>query len=153
MKKVIKKTQTLGVSIVLFFIFLLGLFSETVRTLPAGAFSENKFFYDITKLSSKIFDDQLINNLSIIKETPKNELLNKEVFSQKPQTFITPKEIIENKTQNKIVKSIESDKSDSEIQIKNQDASIEDIVNVEELKETIKIAADTSTSTITIDGE
>jgi len=161
MKKVIKKTQTLGVSIVLFFIFLLGLFSETVRTLPAGAFSENKFFYDITKLSSKIFDDQLINNLSIIKETPKNELLNKEVFSQKTQTFITPKEIIENKTQDKIIKEdevkivklIESDKSDSEIQIKNQDASTEDIVNVEELKETIKIAAVTSASTIIIDGE
>ena len=153
MKKVIEKAQTLGVSIVLFFIFLLGLFSETVRTLPAGAFSENKFFYDITKLSSKIFNDQLINNLSIIKETPKNELLNKEVFSQKTQTFITPKEIIENKTQNKIVKLIESDKSDSEIQIKNQDASTEDIVNVEELKETIKIAADTSASTIIIDGE
>ena len=161
MKKVIKKTQTLGVSIVLFFIFLLGLFAETVRTLPAGAFSENKFFDDITQLSSKIFDDQLINNLSIIKETPKNEPLNKEVFSQKTQTFITPKEIIENKTQDKIIKEdevkivklIESDKSDSEIQIKNQDASIEDIVNVEELKETIKIAADTSTSTITIDGE
>ena len=36
MKKVIKKTQTLGVSMVLFFIFLLGLFSETVRTLPVG---------------------------------------------------------------------------------------------------------------------
>ena len=161
MKKVIEKAQTLGVSIVLFFIFLLGLFSETVRTLPAGAFSENKFFYDITKLSSKIFNDQLINNLSIIKETPKNELLNKEVFSQKTQTFITPKGIIENKTQDKIIKEdevkivklIESEKSDSEIQIKNQDASIEDIVNVEELKETIKIAADTSTSTITIDGE
>jgi len=161
MKKVIKKTQTLGVSIVLFFIFLLGLFSETVRTLPAGAFSENKFFYDITKLSSKIFDDQLISNLSIIKETPKNELLNKEVFSQKTQTFITPKEIIENKTQDKIIKEdevkivklIELDKSDSEIQIKNQGASIEDIVNVEELKETIKITADTSTSTIIIDGE
>ena len=161
MKKVIKKTQTLGVSIVLFFIFLLGLFSETVRTLPAGAFSENKFFYDITKLSSKIFNDQLINNLSIIKETPKNELLNKEVFSKKTQTFVTPKEIIEDKTQDKIIKEdevkivklIESDKSDSEIQVKNQGASIEDIVNVEELKETIKIAADTSASTITIDGE
>jgi len=161
MKKVIKKTQTLGVSIVLFFIILLGLFSETVRTLPAGAFSENKFFYDITKLSSKIFDDQLINNLSIIKETPKNKLLNKEVFSQKTQNFVTPKRIIENKTQDKIVKEdkvkivklIESDKSDSEIQVKNQGASIEDIVNVEELKETIKIAADTSASTITIDGE
>ena len=146
MKKVIKKTQTLGVSIVLFFIFLLGLFSETVRTLPAGAFSENKFFYDITKLSSKIFNDQLINNLSITKETPKNELLNKEVFSQKTQTFIKPKDIIENKTQDKIIKEdevkivklIESEKGDSEIQIKNQGASIEDIVNVEELKETIK---------------
>ena len=125
MKKVIKKTQTLGVSIVLFFIFLLGLFSETVRTLPAGAFSEKTNFYDITKLSSKIFDDQLINNLSIIKETPKNELLNKEVFSQKTQTFVTPKGIIENKTQDKIIKEdevkivklIESDKSDSEIQV------------------------------------
>ena len=50
MKKVIEKTQTLGLSIVLFFIFLLGLFSETVRTLPAGAFSEKTNFYDIAKL-------------------------------------------------------------------------------------------------------
>ncbi|SVE33260.1 uncharacterized protein METZ01_LOCUS486114, partial [marine metagenome] len=161
MKKEIKKTQTLGLPVVLFFILLLSLFSETVRTLPVGALSEKTNFSDITNLSSKIFDDQLINNLAIVKKAPKNELLNKEVFSQKTQTFIKPKDIIENKTQDKIinedevkiVKLIESDKSDSEIQIKNQDASIEDIVNVEELKETIKIAADTSASTIIIDGE
>ena len=54
MKKVIKKTQTLGVSIVLFFILLLGLFSETVRTLPAGAFSEKfkNISYKLPKLNS-----------------------------------------------------------------------------------------------------
>ena len=161
MKKGIKKTQTLGSLVVLFFIFLLGLFSETVRTLPAGAFSEKTNFSDITNLSSKIFDDQLINNLAIVKKAPKNELLNKEVFSQKTQTFIKPKDIIENKTQDKIIKEgevkivklIESETNDNEVQIKNQDTSVEDIVNVEELKETIKIAADTSTTTITIDGE
>ena len=161
MTKEIKKTQTLGLSVVLFFIFLLGLFSETVRTLPAGAFSEKTNFSDITNLSSKIFDDQLINNLAIVKKAPKNELLNKEVFSQKTQTFIKPKDIIENKTQDKIIKEgevkivklIGSETNDNEVQIKNQDAPVEDIVNVKELKETIKIAADTSTTTITIDGE
>ena len=103
MKKKIKKAQTFGLSIVLFFIFLLGLFSETVRTLPAGAFSEKTNFYDITKLSPKIFDEQLFNNLSIIKENLKNEPVNKEVFDQKTQIFVTPKEIIENKAQDKIV--------------------------------------------------
>ena len=161
MKKGIKKTQTLGLSVVLFFIFLLGLFSETVKTLPAGAFSEKTNFSDITNLSSKVFDDKLFNNLSIIEETSKNELLKKEIFVQKAQNLVTAKEIIENKTQDKIIKEgevkivklMEPDTNDNEIQIKKQDASIEDIVNVKELKETIKIAADTSTSTIIIDGE
>jgi len=160
-KKNRKKPNTLGLSPVLFFIFLLGLFSESVKTLPVGAFSEKTNFYDIPKLSSEIFDDQLINNLSIVKKTSNNELENEETFSQKPQTFVTSKDIIENKTQDKfikedeakIVKLIESETNDSEIQIKNQEAPIEDIVNVEEIKETIKIAADTSTSTIVIDGE
>ena len=160
-KKNKKKPQPFGLLVVLFFIFLLGLFSETVRTLPVGAFSEKTNFYDITNLSSKIFDDKLINSLVIVKKAPKNELLNKEVFSQKTQTFIKPKDIIENKIQDKIIKEselkivklIESEKNDSEIQITNQDAPVEDIVNVEELKETIKIAADTSTTTISIDGE
>ena len=129
MKKGIKMAQTFGLSVVLFFIFLLGLFSETVRTLPVGAFSEKTNFSDITNLSSKIFDDQLINNLAIVKKAPKNELLNKEVFSQKTQTFIKPKDIIENKTQDKIIKEgevkivklIESETNDNEVQIKNQD--------------------------------
>ncbi len=162
MKKGIKKPQTLGLSVVLFFIFLLGLFSETVRTLPAGAFSEKTDFYDITNLSSKVFDDQLINNLAIVKKVSKNEFLNKkEVFSQKIQTFPTPKDVIKNKNQKKIIKEdkvkivklIESKTNDNKVQTINQDSSIEEAVNVEKLEENIKIAADTSTSTIKIDGE
>ena len=153
--------KTSGLLLVLFFIFLLSLFSESVRTLPAGATSEKIDFFDVPKLSSKVFDDQLFNNLSIIEETPKNESVKKEIFVQKAQNLVTPKEIIENKDQDKIinedevkiVKLMEPDTNDNEIQIKKQDAPIEDIVNVKELKETIKIAADTSTSTITIDGE
>ena len=64
MKKVIKKTQTLGVSIVLFFIFLLGLFSETVRTLPAGAFSEKfkNISYELPKLNSELIEKKLLSN-------------------------------------------------------------------------------------------
>ena len=153
--------KTSGLLLVLFFIFLLGLFSESVRTLPAGATSEKIDFFDVPKLSSKVFDDKLFNNLSIIEETSKNESVKKEIFVQKAQNLVTPKEIIENKDQDKIinedevkiVKLMEPDTNDNEIQIKKQDAPIEDIVNVKELKETIKIAADTSTSTIIIDGE
>ena len=48
----IKQLKTGGLLLVLFFIFLMSLFAETVKTLPVGASSEYyKGLFDIPKLS------------------------------------------------------------------------------------------------------
>ena len=89
-KRIIKKKKlkkepkpTSGLVPVLFIIVLLGLFSETVRTLPAGAFSE-KFKdmpFEIPRLNSGLVEEKLlykadyrrINKEIIFKRTSKKE--------------------------------------------------------------------------------
>ena len=89
-KRIIKKKKlkkelkpTSGIVPVLFIIVLLGLFSETVRTLPAGAFSE-KFKdmpFEIPRLNSDLVEEKLlykadyrrINKEIIFKRTSKKE--------------------------------------------------------------------------------
>jgi len=143
MKKVIKKTQTLGVSIVLFFIFLLGLFSETVRTLPAGAFSEKfkNISYKLPKLNSELIEKKLLSNsLSI----------SNKIDYQKPENEI----IIKEKDKKIVVaKAPEAELEKINSKIFDQVVVDKEIVDVQKVEETIKIAADTSTSTIIIDGE
>ena len=78
-------------------------FQNDVWRFPPGS-NPN---YGLGISSSIVYTDSipiLAIFFKLLKETPKNELLNKEVFSQKTQTFVTPKEIIENKTQDKIIK-------------------------------------------------
>ena len=148
MKKVIKKTQTLGVSIVLFFIFLLGLFSETVRTLPAGAFSEKfkNISYELPKLNSELIEKKLLSNsLSI----------SNKIDYQKPENEI----IIKEKDKKIVVaKAPEAELEKINSKIFDQVVVDKEIVDVQKIEETIKIAADTSASTISastiiIDGE
>jgi len=143
MKKVIKKTQTLGVSIVLFFIFLLGLFSETVRTLPAGALSEkfNDIPYELPNLNSKLIEKKLLSSsLSISNkidyQKPENEIIIKEKVKKIVVAKVPEAEL--EKINSKIIDQVIVD---------------EEIVDVQKVEETIKIAADTSASTIIIDGE
>ena len=143
MKKVIKKTQTLGVSIVLFFILLLGLFSETVRTLPAGAFSEKfkNISYELPKLNSELIEKKLLSNsLSISNkidyQKPENEIIIKEKVKKIVVAKVPEAEL--EKINSKIIDQVIVD---------------EEIVDVQKVEETIKIAADTSASTIIIDGE
>ena len=148
MKKVIKKTQTLGVSIVLFFIFLLGLFAETVRTLPAGAFSEKfkNISYELPKLNSELIEKKLLSNsLSI----------SNKIDYQKPENEI----IIKEKDKKIVVaKAPEAELEKINSKIFDQVVVDKEIVDVQKIEETIKIAADTSASTISastiiIDGE
>ena len=157
----IKQLKTGGLLLVLFFIFLMSLFAETVKTLPVGASSEYyKGLFDIPKLSLDIYDDKL-SKIFLIKKTPKIDSKTKETLVSKEEILIETKEIIEKKNEDKIIKKDEVkiaklkdlEKSNIDIEVKKQEEPIKEIVNVSEVEETIKIAADTSTSTITIDGE
>ena len=157
----IKQLKTGGLLLVLFFIFLMSLFAETVKTLPVGASSEYyKGLFDIPKLSLDIYDDKL-SKIFLIKKTPKIDSKTKETLVLKDEILIETKEIIEKKNEDKIIKKDEVkiaklkdlEKSNIYIEVKKQEEPIKEIVNVSEVEETIKIAADTSTSTITIDGE
>ena len=60
-KKIFKKKErntSSGIIPVLFIVALLALFSETVRTIPAGAFSEKLIqkSFEIPKLNSKLIE-------------------------------------------------------------------------------------------------
>ena len=63
-KKKKGKIQSLNILPVLFVITLLGLFSETVRTLPVGALSEfNKpNYYKVPKLNPQFTEDKYLKN-------------------------------------------------------------------------------------------
>jgi len=148
MKKVIKKTQTLGVSIVLFFIFLLGLFAETVRTLPVGAFSEKfkNISYELPKLNSELTEKKLLSNsLSISNKIDYQKLENEIIIKEKDKKIV-------------VAKAPEAELEKINSKIFDQVVVDKEIVDVQKIEETIKIAADTSASTISastiiIDGE
>ena len=136
-----KNLKTTGVLPVLFIITLLALFSETVRTLPAGALSENFFNlpYAVPKLNSDIIGKKFLKNDLKIKKNFKKEA-TEELF---------------------VAKIMDSDFSFNEVKVENQEIIIKEevvtkekeILDVPKVKETIKMAADTSTSTIIIGGE
>ena len=99
-----KKLKTGGISLVLFLIFLMGLFAETVRTLPVGASNEYyREFFDIPKLSFDIYDDKLAKTF-LIKKVPKIDNKTKETLVSKEEILIETKEIIEKKNEDKIIK-------------------------------------------------
>ena len=64
-KKFKKDPKPLSILPVLLIIALLSLFSETVRTIPAGAFSE-KFYnipYELPNLNSKLIEKKLLKKM------------------------------------------------------------------------------------------
>ena len=140
-----KKLKTDGISLVLFSIFLLGLFAETVRTLPAGASNEYyRGFFDNSKSSPDVYDDKLAKTF-LIKKTPKIDSKTKEILVLKDKII--------NEDNVKIAKLKNLEKSNIDIEIKKQEEAVKEIVNISEIEKTIKIAADTSASKIIVDGE
>ena len=137
----IKSPKTTGILPVLFIIAFLALFSETVRTLPVGALSDNfaDLPYDVPKLNSDLMGKKFIKNNLKIKKNFKDKAIEEE----------------------SIAKIIESDFSFNEVKVENQEIIIKEevatkekkIIDVPKVKETIKMAADTSASSITINGQ
>ena len=138
-----KNLKTASILPVLLIVALLSLFSETVRTIPAGALS-GKFIdipYELPNLNSKLIEKKLLSNsLSI----------NNKIDYQKPENEIIIKEKVKKIVVAKVPEA-ELEKINSKII--DQVIVDEEIVDVQKVEETIKIAADTSASTIIIDGE
>ena len=181
-KKLKKDYKNKSILPVLFIIALLSLFSETVRTIPAGALSEkfDGISYELPELNSSLIEEKLLK-----KEDYQN-IREKMIFERvsnkqrKMHTKIKKIKKIENiekdikkiqtqieKVQTEIVE-IESKKIDEEMIVAkipkiaveetventaDQEIMDQKIVDVPKIEETIKMAADTSASTITIDGE
>ena len=77
-KRIIKDSKKTSILPLLLFIGLLSLFSETMRSIPAGAISE-KFInmpYELPKLNSSLIEKKYLNDSSL--------LVKKEIDFQQP---------------------------------------------------------------------
>jgi hypothetical protein len=165
-----KENNSIGILSVLSIVALLALFSETVRTLPVGALVSKNFLnlpYEVPRLNSEIIEKELLKR-SDYRRIHK-EIIFKKTSKKKKKIEKIEQDIQNIQTQINKVKTeisvIESKKRDQEKEIviakipEEKKQKIEsktinpEIVDVPKVEETIKIAADTSASTITIDGE
>ena len=138
-----KKFKVPSILPLLFAIALLSLFSETMRTIPAGAKSDNfsNIPFELPKLNSNILEKNLLNNVSLVNEKINYENSKKEIFLIE-DNFSIDKELI--------VAKVPVEKKEN-IQLK---APIPRIVDVPKVEETIKVAAEKiSAKTIIVDGE
>ena len=77
-----KKFKVPSILPLLFAIALLSLFSETMRTIPAGAKSDNfsNIPFELPKLNSNILEKNLLNNVSLVNEKINYQNSKKEIF-------------------------------------------------------------------------
>ena len=142
-KKITKGHKNISILPVLLIIALLSLFSETVRTIPAGALSEkfDGMSYELPKLNSELIETKLLSSsLSI----------SNKIDYQKPENEIIIKEKVKKIV---VAKAPEAELEKINTKIFKKNIVDKEIVDVQKIEETIKIAADISTSTITIDGQ
>jgi len=139
-----KKAKSLSIIPFLFAIALLSLFSETMRTIPAGAKSENflNIPFELPKLNSNILEKKLLKNTSLIKEKINYQNSKNNTFLIE-ENFSIDKELIVAKVPEEKKQKIQSKTSSPEI------------VDVPKVEETIKVAAaeKISAKTIIVDGE
>ncbi len=152
-----KNSKKITVLPVLFVIALLSLFSETIRTVPAGAKSESfkNISFELPSFNSTELEKKIINNATLFIVKRNNAFLIEE-------NIIHDEELIVNEEYNSLLKK----ETSFEKVIKNQEIKKENkisekaIIDVSKLEEKIKVAsavkltqADTSTKTIIVEGE
>jgi len=144
-----KESKSSSILPVLFAIALLSLFSETMRTLPAGAKSEtfNNLSFELPNLNSDIFEQKFLSKNHTINKKINNSISKNYDFLIE-ENFTIDNELI-------VAKAVEKQIEKVETKIVSQE-----IVDVPKVEETIKVAstlkltqADTSTKTIIVDGE
>ncbi len=138
-----KKAKSLSIIPFLFAIAFLSLFSEAMRTIPAGAKSDNfsNIPFELPKLNSNIIEKKHLDNTLLINQKINYQNSKNDIFLIE-ENFSIDKELI-------VAKVPEEKKQ--KIQLK---APIPRIVDVPKVEETIKIAAEKiSAKTIIVDGE
>ena len=142
-KKIIKKAlkETSGLVPALFMIVLLGLFSETVRTIPAGAFSE-KFKdmpFEIPRLNSGSIEEKILNkSVLIAKNADYQNTKDKIIISE--ENIISKTELIEKKEPIFIAKVPEKIIQEIDTKIPNEQKTEDALVDIPKVEETIEVA-------------
>ena len=125
-----RKNTSIGIIPILFIVALLALFSEAVRTIPAGAFSEKLFqkSFEIPKLNSKLIEKKILNKSFLINNNTDYQNTKDKMIIDETKIIAKTPEIIIPETNTKILK----------------EEKIEDVtIDVPKVEETIKVAADT----------
>ena len=97
LKKKVRNTSS-GIIPVLFIVALLALFSETVRTVPAGAFSDKLFknSFEVPKLNSQSIENKIINKAILVSNNADyKNTIDKIII--KEENIISKNEIIKKK--------------------------------------------------------
>ena len=125
-----RKNTSIGIIPILFIVALLALFSETVRTIPAGAFGEKLIqkSFEIPKLNFELVEKKILN---------KSFLVNKNIDYQN-----TKDKMIISET-NIVAKTPEIIIQETDTKILNEEKIEDVIVDAPKVEETIKVAADT----------
>ena len=149
-KSLKRENKSTGILPVLFVVALIALFSETMRTIPVGAYSDNflNISYKVPKLNSEIFEKKFLKNNNKIKyeNTKEQAALKVEEITNKDK-LLKEEEMI-------IAKIVDTDFSFNEKRIEIKETVKKDtIIDAPKVEETIKLAADTKTKSITINGE
>ena len=159
-KNFLKRRNTfIGIIPILFIVSLLALFSETVRTMPAGAFSEKlvQKYFEVPMLNSKLIEESSLNKELLENKNKKIKKIEKDTHNIQTKISKVQKEITE----------IESKKLDQETEVivakapntpveeimsKSVDQKIidEKMVDIPKIEETIKVVEDTENKLLKI---
>ena len=166
-KKFLKKdNKSKGIIPVLIIVALISLFSETMRSIPVGAFSDNfsNISYKVPKLNSDVLEKKYINDslkFDYVTTEKANIHKTKDPFDldraikEKEEELIIAKIIVSNSSfgeeKLKIKEILTVDKE--AVVIEKEEKTEKNIIDVPKVEETIKLAAETKTKSITINGE
>ena len=147
-KKIFKKKErntSSGIIPVLFIVALLALFSETVRTIPAGAFSEKLIqkSFEIPKLNSKLIEKKTLNKTVLIaKNVDYQSTKDKIIISQENIISKTEaiEEVIEKEEPIFITKAPEKIIQEIETKILTEEKTEDVKVDIPKAEENIKLA-------------
>ena len=165
-----RKNASIGIIPILFIVALLALFSEAVRTIPAGAFSEKLFqkAFEVPKLSFKLIEKKILNKPVLIsnntdyQNTKDKIIISEENIMSKTEEKLAIKEEFSQKKELLEIKKIEQETEVivakapktpvEEIISKSVDQKIidEKIVDIPKIEETIEVAEDTGNKILKI---
>jgi hypothetical protein len=136
-----KRNTSIGIIPVLFIVALLALFSETVRTIPAGAFSEKLIqkSFELPSLNSKLIEKKILNkSVLIAKNADYQNTKDKIIISE--ENIISKTEIIEKKEPIFIAKVPEKIIQEIDTKILNEEKTEDALVDIPKVEETIEVA-------------